>query len=173
MRAKLAIILPVICLLCALVFSCAKQAKSGDVDGFGYCLSLKAVLAPSPAEIERTLHCSQTKFLKREARAGNAQFLFYVIYPYHGYLIDGIYCYERVIDKTDNHDYWILRGYFPINYSQFSQLVKKHPELAFVENHPDVITYVVHGDSVELQIFGVELFSIKSIEGVLKEGQKQ
>ena len=169
MRSKL--IITVLCVTCAVVYLCAKRIgvnKAGD--SYGYCLSLDAMYASSESEIERTLHCIQGKYLKREIRAGNAKFLFYEIYPFRGYSIDGVYCYEQVNDKTDGHSYWFLRGYFPINFSHFLELVKKHPEITFDENHLDVITYAVHGDSVELQIFGIELFSIKSIEGVLKAG---
>jgi hypothetical protein len=170
MRSKL--IITALCITSAVILLCVKRNgdnKAGD--SFGYYLSLDATLASSESEIERTLHCFQGEYLKREIRVGNTRFLFYVKYPFRGYSIDGVYCYEQVNDKIDGHSYWLLRGYFPISRPRFSELLKNHPEFALVEKNPEVITYAARGDSVELQIFGVELFSIKSIEGVLKGGQ--
>lgn len=160
MCSKLIAFLLIVAICIGVLILESAMRKDRNMKEIPPCIPAQLVVVPSVSDLENRLHYSSEKYSKSDISAGSAHFIFYASQPYSGFLIDGVYCYEEVENRSLKSHYWILRGYFPVNASIFQEYAKHHPK---TEQHFHGLEYFTNGSSVGVRQFGVELFSIKSV----------
>lgn len=116
-------------------------------------IPITLIFPKSIQDIDMQISKLHNSYRKQEVSFDGYSFLFYDTGPYPGYSINGIYCFELLEEKGSKLEYWTLRGFFPINSINLSRLAA---------NAPERVSYVCNSNSVTIQLFGVDLLSVKS-----------